>query len=200
MKKYKCNECFYTWTNVEDNTMSYSKCPMCEDKNIEIYTKKNKLSNYEKFLGSLINNNSIIELQQYLSRQKRIDRRVATREQKEIILDTDIFDIIDTEKDDINWETKDWYNAPILRVAYVCCLNNQKMSIQIANKHITNSNKKIKLQKNKEKLLNINENATKIIFEIVKEITDRINKDSDNIAITQRFKEYYKRTVNTELI
>ena len=38
------------------------------------------------------------------------------------------------------------------------------------------------------------------IFNVASEICNRINKDSDNIAITQRFKEYYKRTVNTELI
>jgi len=38
------------------------------------------------------------------------------------------------------------------------------------------------------------------IFDVAIEIVNRINKDSDNIAITQRYKEYYKRTINTEII
>jgi hypothetical protein len=38
------------------------------------------------------------------------------------------------------------------------------------------------------------------IMDLAIEIVNRINKDNKNIAITQRYKEYYKRTVNTEIL
>ena len=38
------------------------------------------------------------------------------------------------------------------------------------------------------------------IMDVAIEIVNRINKDNKNIAITQRYKEYYKRTVNTEIL
>ena len=124
--------------------------------------------NYKKLLDKLENDTSVSELELYLSGKKRIDRRLATPEQKIELLNKIIPKLIKDMHKEIDIEIKDWYNAPIFRLSYIHCLNNR---IDLNN-----------------------------IFNIASEICNRINKDSDNIAITQRFKEYYKRTVNTELI
>ena len=124
--------------------------------------------NYKKLLDKLESDTSVADLELYLSGKRRIDRRTATLEQKIELLNKIIPKLIKNMRKEIDIEIKDWYNAPIFRLAYIHCLNN----------HIDLNN----------------------IFNVASEICNRINKDSDDIAITQRFKEYYKRTINTDLI
>jgi len=130
--------------------------------------KGESIMNYKKLLDKLEHDTSVSNLALYLSGKRRIDRRTATPEQKAELLNKVIPKLIKDMHKEIDTEIKDWYNAPIFRLAYIHCLNNR---IDLNN-----------------------------IFNVANEICNRINKDSDNIAITQRFKEYHKRTVNTELI
>lgn len=124
--------------------------------------------NYKKLLNRLENDTCIADLELYLSGGKKFDRRIITPKQKQELLDKVIPRLIKKIHNEIEQEVKDWYNAPIFKLAYVHCFNNR-----------------IDLSK---------------IFDVSMEIVNRINKDSDDIAITQRYKEYYKRTINTEIL
>lgn len=136
--------------------------------------------NYKKLLEKLEQDTTIVELEMYLSGQRRFDYRTCTPEQKQKLITIIIPKLIKNIKKENEKLSKLWIKSPLLRLAFTRC-KQKKIKLYEIKKDDTEITKKYKHTSNFY-------NTTKKMIEII----NQMNKDTQSELIRQRFSEYSK--------
>lgn len=156
---------------------------------------------YNEYVEQIREDSTLEDLWSYFLGIKVFNYTVTTPEQRKELKEKIIPKaIVDLEKE-INNNVKIWHNAPIFRLAYQFCLNNPKLALKMTNEHLNYYNEYCRLHHKKTiPLLSKISNPVELTFDIAIDIVNRMTEDNNSVGIQQRFKEYYKRTVNTEIL